>query len=248
MMSSAAQDQGHNRSRPLCDRIVAHTAADCGNLEVAAKFLERLNNAENGLSFYRVPPLTAIAWRHLKSGDKAAAERHLDESSKAAADLPVEGVFSIDAAAWLAAALTAAGREKEAPRWSQDFRRAARRDAWRRPKLEPWRGIRTISTARTRTARCSTCSRCSCPSSWKCSVARGFPAEALRLAQSTPNESLRSECEIAWLEAVQRQFVGSQAGRRSKCGCHRCRAREIKAGRPGAKPRTIRIAAITSER
>jgi hypothetical protein len=133
LMSSAAQDQGHNRSRPLCDRIVAHTAADCGNLEIASKFLEPLKNAENGLSFYRVGPLTAIAWWHLKSGDKAAAEKNLDESSKTAADLPVEGIFSIDAAAWLAAALTAErrvgtpGRSRGSSRGMEFVRHRARR-------------------------------------------------------------------------------------------------------------------------
>jgi len=204
MMSSAAQDQGHNRSRPLCDRIVAQTAADCGNLELAAKFLERLNNAENGLTFYRVPPLTAIAWRHLKSGDKAAAEKALDESSKAAADLPVEGVFSIDASAWLAAALTAAGREKDAPALVARFPSSgtsgrlaaaeARAVAWnsydidRADQDRPLLDVQSLQL----------------PVVVEISVARGFPAEALRLAQSTPNESLRSECEIAWLEAVQR--------------------------------------------
>ncbi|HEV3298645.1 MAG TPA: hypothetical protein VG055_03355 [Planctomycetaceae bacterium] len=204
MMSSAAQDQGHNRSRPLCDRIVAQTAADCGNLELAAKFLERLNNAENGLTFYRVPPLTAVAWRHLKAGDKAAAEKALDESLKAAADLPVEGVFSIDTSAWLAAALTAAGREKDAPALVARFPSSgpsgrlaaaeARAVAWNSYDIDRADQDRPLFDVQS----------LQLPVVVEISVARSFATEALRLAQSTPNESLRSECEIAWLEAVQR--------------------------------------------
>jgi hypothetical protein len=209
LMSSAAQDQGHNRSRPLCDRIVAHTAADCGNLEVASKFLEPLKNAENGLSFYRVGPLTAIAWWHLKSGDKATAEKNLDESSKAAADLPVEGIFSIDAAAWLAAALTAAGRDKDAPALVARFPSSgasgrlaaaeARAVAWNSYDIEradlerPLLDVQSLQL----------------PIVVEISVARGFPAEALRLAQSIPDESLRAECEISWLEAVERAKLSS---------------------------------------
>jgi hypothetical protein len=209
LMSSAAQDQGHNRSRPLCDRIVAHTAAGCGNLEVTSKFLEPLKNAENGLTFYRVGPLTATAWWHLKSGDKAAAEKSLDESSKAAADLPVEGVFSIDAAAWLAAALTAVGRDKEAPALVAKFPSSgaagrlaaaeARAVAWnsydidRADQERPLLDVQSLQL----------------PVVVEIAVARGFPAEALRLAQSIPDESLRAECEISWLEAVQRAKLSS---------------------------------------
>ncbi len=209
MMSSAAQDQGHNRSRPLCDRIVAHTAADCGNLELASKFLGPLNNAENGLTFYRVPPLTAIAWWHLKSGDKAAAEKSLEESSKAAADLPGEGVFSIDASAWLAAALTAAGRDKEAPalvaRFPSSF--AAGRLAAAEARAVAWNSYDIDRADQERPL--FDVQSLQLPAVVEISVAKGFPAEALRLAQSIPDESLRAECEISWLEAVERAKLSS---------------------------------------
>jgi len=209
MMASAAQDQGHNRSRPLCDRIVAHTAADCGNLELASKFLEPLKNAENGLTFYRVGPLTAIAWWHLKSGDKAAAEKSLDESSKAAADLPVEGVFSIDAAAWLAAAQTAAGRDKEAPALVARFPSslAAGRLAAAEARAVAWNSYDIDRADQERPLLDAPSLQL--PVVVEISVARGFPAEALRLAESIPDESLRAECEISWLEAVQRAKLSS---------------------------------------
>ena len=90
------------------------------------------------------------------------------------------------------------------PRWSQDFRRAARRDASRRPKPEPWPGIRTTSIAQDQDRPLLDVQSLQLPVVVEISVARGFATEASRLAQSTPNESLRSECEIAWLEAVQR--------------------------------------------
>jgi hypothetical protein len=203
LMSSAAMDQGHNRSRPLCDRIVAQTAAECGNLELATKFLEPLKDAENGLTFYRVPPLTAIAWRHLKSGDKAAAQKVLDESSKAAADLPVEGIFSIDAAAWLAAALTAGGRDKDAPALVARFPSigAAGRLAAAEARAVAWNSYDIDRADRERPLLDA---QSQLPVVVEISVARGFPAEGLRLAQSVPDEGLRGECEISWLEAVQR--------------------------------------------
>jgi hypothetical protein len=203
-MATASADKSHNRSRPLCERITAHTAADCGDLELAGKLLERLQKAENGLSFYRVPPLTSIAWRHLKAGDRAAAVKTLDDSLSAAVDLPVEGVFSIDSAAWLAGALTAAGKEKEAVALVQRFPSSgapgrlaaaqARAVAWnsydidRADQERPLLDVPSLQL----------------PIVVEITVAEGFPKEALQFAQSLSDPKLQTECEVAWLEAVQR--------------------------------------------
>jgi hypothetical protein len=203
-MAIAAEDKGHNRSRPLCERITAHTAADCGDLELAGRLLERLQKAENGLIFYRVPPLTSIAWRQLKSGDRTAAGKTLDDCLSAAADLPVEGVFSIDSAAWLAAALTAAGRGKEAQSLVQRF-----------PSSGP---AGRLAAAETRAIAWNSCDidredqnrplldapSLQLPVVVEITVASGFPKEALQLAQSVSDPKLQVECEVAWLEAVQR--------------------------------------------
>ncbi|HET6324874.1 MAG TPA: hypothetical protein VFG04_09250 [Planctomycetaceae bacterium] len=208
LMSIAAEDKSHNRSRPLSERLTAHTAVDCGNLEMAGKFLDQLQKAENGLSFYRVSPLTAIAWRQLKSGDRAAAAKTLDDSLSAAADLPIEGVFSINSTASLAAALTVAGREKNALALLQKYpssgptgRLAAaevRATAWNTYDIDLEDGQRPLIDA----------ASIQLPIAVEITVAAGYPKEALQLAQSAPDPSLKTECEVAWLEAVQRAKSG----------------------------------------
>jgi hypothetical protein len=205
LMASAAEDKSHNRSRPLCERITAHTAADCGDLELADKFLERLQKAPNGLTFYRVSPLTSIAWRQLRSGDRTAAGKTLDDSLSAAADLPVEGVFSIDSAAWLAAALTAAGRDKEAPPLVQKFPStgATGRLAAAETRAIAWNSYDIDQADRDRLLLDAPVSL-QLPIVVEITVAQGFPKEALQLAQSMSDPTLQGECEVAWFEAVQR--------------------------------------------
>jgi hypothetical protein len=203
-MSKAAQDQNHNRSRPLCERLTAHTAADCGDLKMAESFLERLEHAKNGLTFYRVPPLTSIAWHDLLSKDRAAATKALDEASQAAAELPTVGRFSIDSAAWLGAGLAAAGRNKDAQslaarfpssgpsgRLSADAQRAV---VWNSYDVDRADQDRLLLDAPS----------LQLPLIAEICVAMGFPAEGLKLAQSISDPSLQAECEVAWLEAVER--------------------------------------------
>jgi len=208
LMARAAEDKSHNRSRALCDRLTAHTAAECGDLETAGKFLEMLEHAENGLTFYRVPPLTSLAWRDLTGGrheaPRASPGGPLDEATRAAADLPVEGAFSLDAAAWLAAALTVAGRDGPAralvakfPASGSPGRLAAaeaRAEAWNTCDVDRADQNRLLVDGLS----------LQLPLVVELVVARGFPSAALHLAESTPDESLRTECEVAWLEAVQR--------------------------------------------
>ncbi len=121
LMARASEEKSHNRSRALCERLTAHTAVACGDLTMANGFLERLQHAENGLSFYRVTPLTAIAWRQLKAGDRATAKKTLGDAVSATAELPTVGTFSMKSAAWLAAALAAAGQDKEARTLANKF-------------------------------------------------------------------------------------------------------------------------------
>ncbi|HXY37260.1 MAG TPA: hypothetical protein VEI07_23730, partial [Planctomycetaceae bacterium] len=202
LMARAAEDKSHNRSRPLCQRLTAHTAAECGDLETAGKFLEMLEHAENGLTFYRVPPLTSLAWRDLTGGrheaPRASPGGPLDEATRAAADLPVEGAFSLDAAAWLAAALTVAGRDGPAralvakfPASGSPGRLAAaeaRAEAWNTCDVDRADQNRLLVDGLS----------LQLPLVVELVVARGFPSAALHLAESTPDESLRTECEVAW--------------------------------------------------
>jgi hypothetical protein len=203
-MASAVNDQNHNRSRVLCERVTGHTAADCGDLQMAAASVERLQHMTSELGFYRVPPLTSIAWQQLKAGDRAAATKTLDQALSAAAELPLVGRFSIESAAWLAAALTAAGREKEVPALVERFLASgptgrlfaaeARATAWNSCDVDLADQERPLVDA----------ASLQLPVVVEITVGMGFPAEALRLAQSIAEPNLRAECEIVWVESVER--------------------------------------------
>ena len=107
IMVNDAQERERNLRPPYCQRVTAQTAADCGDLGTAKTFLDLLAHGKRELAFYRVGPLTSVAWQQLKGADKPGAGKTLDDALAAAADLPTVGRFSIDSAAWLAAALVA---------------------------------------------------------------------------------------------------------------------------------------------
>jgi hypothetical protein len=210
-MAKASREKSHNRSRPLCQRLTAHTAAECGDLVMAQTFLDELKRAESGLAFYRVAPLTSIASRQLKAGDREAAGKALDDAVTTAADLPSLGAFTVDSVAWLAAALTAAGRDKDAlalvgkfPATGPDGRLGAaeaRAEAWNSYDIETADRERPLYDV----------ASLQLPLIVEIAVARGLSAEALRLVQSITDESLRAECEVAWLVAVERAKVSPGA-------------------------------------
>ncbi len=204
LMARASQEKSHNRSRPLCERITAHTAADCGDLAMANDFLGRLQHAENGLTFYRVLPLTAIAWRQLKAGDKATAKKTLGDAVSATAELPTVGTFSMKSAAWLAAALATAGQEKEARRLANKFpcKDSAGRLAAAEARATAWNGYNVDASDQERPLIDAPSEQL--PLVVELMVASGFPTEALHFAQSAPDPSLQTECELAWVEAVAR--------------------------------------------
>ncbi len=204
IMARATQDKSHNRSRPLCERLTAHTAVNCGDLAMANDFLGRLQRAENGLSFYRVTPLTALAWRALKSNDQAAAKKALDDALAATAELPIAGSFSIKSAAWLAGALATAGREQEARTLAgkHPCSGPAGRLAAAEVRATAWKGYNIDKTDQERPLIDAQSEQL--PLIVELMVASGFPAEALRFAQAAPDSSLQSECELAWIEAVAR--------------------------------------------
>jgi hypothetical protein len=204
LMARASQEKSHNRSRPLCERLTAHTAADCGDLTMANEFLGRLQHAENGLSFYRVTPLTVIAWRQLKAGDRAAAKKTLGDAVSATAELPTVGTFSMKSAAWLAAALATAGQEKEARRLANKFpcKDSAGRLAAAEARATAWNGYNVDASDQERPLIDAPSEQL--PLVVELMVASGFPTEALHFAQSAPDPSLQAECELAWVEAVAR--------------------------------------------
>jgi len=210
LMARASQEKSHNRSRPLCERLTAHTAADCGDLAMANDFLGRLQHAENGLSFYRVTPLTSIAWQQLKAGDSvkagdsATAKKTLVDAVSATAELPTVGTFSIKSAAWLAAALATAGREKEARTLANKFpcKDSAGRLAAAEARAAAWNGYNVDTSDQERPLIDAQSEQL--PLVVELMVASGFPTEALHFAQSAPEPSLQTECELAWVEAVAR--------------------------------------------
>ncbi len=137
----------------------------------------------------------------------------MDDALAAAAKLPRVGRYSVESAAWLAAALVAAGRDKEAydlvtrfPAKGSTGRLVAamsKAAAWN--NWDPVAGDREMGR--------SNWIPCSVRSWWKSSWPRAFANEALRFANSLKNPAERTEAAIAWCEAAER--AGQQAKARA---------------------------------
>ena len=152
---------------------------------MARAALDRLPQGKAELVFYRVPPLASIAWQQLKKGDQAGAAQTLDQALKTEADcpLPETGNFSVDTAAWLAAALVAAGRDQEARTLIQRFPAsgakgklfaamgfAAARKTWDVEAAQHDRPLWDVASLEW-------------PVVIELAVAQGYPTEALRFAE-----------------------------------------------------------------
>jgi hypothetical protein len=203
-MEQDAKNPERNLRPPYCQRVTAQTAADCGDLKRAKTYLDLLPQGKVELAFYRVGPLTAIAWQHLAKGDKAAAGHALDDALAAAGGLPLIGRYSVESAAWLAAALVAAGRDHEAHDLVAKYpaKGASGRLVAAMSKAAAWNHWDPVAGQR----ECGLVDLDSLQSLIvvEIAVAKGFPAEALRFAEGVSNSTERTETELAWAEAVER--------------------------------------------
>jgi hypothetical protein len=204
IMQRDAESRDRNLRPPYCQRVVAHTAADCGKLELAQKYVDLLAQSKRDLAFYQIAPLTSLAWQQLKKGDKAAAGKSLDQAIKAAGNLPSMGRDSIDFSAALAAALVAVGRDQEAKglvarfpangpngRLVADMTTAANWNTWDTVAAENERPLLDLSSLQ-------------CPLVVEIAVAHGHAAQALHFAEGLEYPSERAQTLIAWGEAVAR--------------------------------------------
>ena len=193
-----------NLRPPYCRRIVAQTAADCGKLELAQKYLAQLPQAKSDLAFYQIAPLTSIAWQQLKKGDQAGAGKSLDQALAATGELPTMGRDSVDFSASLAAALVAVGRDREAKtlvtrypasgpngRLMALMTTGAAWNSWDIVNAESERPLFDLSSLQ-------------CPVVVELAVAQGYPSQALHFAESLENPRERAQTLIAWAQAVAR--------------------------------------------
>jgi len=204
IMQREAESRDRNLRPPYCRRVVAHTAADCGKLELAQKYVDLLAQGKRDLAFYQIAPLTSLAWQQLKKGDEVAAGKLLDQAMKATGNLPSMGRDSIDFSAALAAALVAVGRDQDAKGLVARFpasgpngrlvavmTTAANWNTWDTVAAENERPLFDLSSLQ-------------CPLLVEIAVAHGHAAQALHFAESLENPSERAQTLIAWGEAVAR--------------------------------------------
>jgi hypothetical protein len=202
IMEQATKEHDRNLRPPYCQRATAETAADCGDLGKAKTYLDQLANSKRELD--RVGPLTAVAWQQLKRGEKVEAGKTLENALTAAADLPAIGRYSVDTAAWLAAALVAVGRDKEAhalvarfPAEGSTGRLVAAMTtarAWKTWDIltgEQERPLLEVASLQN-------------PIVVEIAVSRGFAAEAFKFLEGVPSPGERIECQIVWAEAAAR--------------------------------------------
>jgi hypothetical protein len=203
-MEQDAASRDRNLRPPYCRRVVAQTAADCGKLELAQKYVEQLPQGKSDLAFYQIAPLTSIAWQQLKKGDQAAAGKSLDQAMAATGGLPTMGRDSVDFSATLAAALVAVGRDQEAKtlvtrypasgpngRLMALMTTGAAWKTWDIVEAESERPLFDLSSLQ-------------CPVVVELAVAQGYPSQALHFTESIENPSERSQTLIAWAQAVAR--------------------------------------------
>jgi hypothetical protein len=204
IMQRDAENRERNLRPPYCQRVVAETAADCGKLELAQKYVDLLAQGKRDVAFYQVAPLTSLAWQQLKKGDQAAAGKSLDQAMKAAGNLPNMGRDSIDFSAGLAAALVAVGRDQEAKGLVARFpasgpngrlvavmTTAANWNTWDTVAAESERPLLDLSSLQG-------------PLVVEIAVANGRAAQALHFAESLEFPSEQAQTLIAWGEAVAR--------------------------------------------
>ncbi len=202
IMEHATKERDRNLRPPYCQRETAQTAADCGDLGKAKTYLDQLENGKRELD--RVGPLTSVAWQQLKQGEKVEAGKTLESALTAAADLPAIGRYSVDTAVWLAAALVAVGREKEAHALVARFpaegstghlvaamSTARAWNTWDVLIGERQRPLLNVASLQNAIVV-------------EIAVSRGFAAEALRFLEGVPSPGERIECQIVWAEAAAR--------------------------------------------
>jgi hypothetical protein len=102
-----------NRSKPYCRRFAALTYAQLGDLEGAQSQLDQLQVVGTSLPYYRVEPLTAMAWQQLRKSDLDGARATADAAWAAAESLP-HGQTQHAAAISLGALLIALDRQGDA--------------------------------------------------------------------------------------------------------------------------------------
>jgi len=201
IMISASQDPTQNRSKPYCRQATAETYADCGDVAGARSQLERLQDVGRQVPHYQVMPLVAIAWQELKLGETDAAKGTLDDAVKVA-NLPQYGLETLNIATSLASVLAAAERYEQ----SREILRDRSRQGFLAEVAADWRAAidsrsfdieavladkpipGTVSPQWAAVAR---------GAAW-----RGFPASALRWAESMTSLELRADAMIAWAEVL----------------------------------------------
>jgi hypothetical protein len=211
IMQHDAENPERNLRPIYCQRVVAQTAADCGKLDIAQKYLDLLEKGQRDQAFYRIAPLTSMAWQQLKQGDQAAAGKSLDQAMKATAKLPEMGRESIDFSAALAAALVAVGRDQEAKglvarypangsngRLVAVMTTAAAWNSWDTVAAENERPLLDLPSLQ-------------CPLVVEIAVSRGYASQALHFAESLENQTERAQTLIAWGEAVARAQARAQS-------------------------------------
>lgn len=259
IMQRSAQTTDRNLRPAYCQRVVAHTAADCGKFDIARKYLDLLEHGQKDLAFYRIAPLTSMAWQQLKQKDESAAGKLLDQAMQATAELPTMGRDAIEFTAQLAAALVAVGRDQEAkslvahnPASGPNGRlvalttTASTWNTWDTVAAENERPLLDLPSLQ-------------CPLVVEIAVSRGYAPQALRFAESLENQDERAQTLIAWGQAVARaqaraksadlSSVEPVAARLDPANRARLQARlgseRLRAGdRPGAEK--LLAAAITS--
>lgn len=202
--------RNNNRSKAFCRRLTGEAYALSGNFPGVAEQLTQLDKVNENVPYYKIFPLTTMAWEQLERGDTAAAGGSISRAMEAAGSLPSYGQTRIEAAIALAAVLAATGQADQAAALLRAHRDpgAAGRFAAANQALEDfgtfnfdaeiqshpvlaWKEPAWVAVTRGLTAR-------------------GYSEEAQIWAQSAPGPEAQAQCLAAWANVLARQATQNQ--------------------------------------
>ena len=106
--AEAVLQRRYNRSKSFCRRLSSEMHVELGDIKAALYQLEKLDNLQEDLSFFKIIPLVKIGWYHLANGDRKSAEKFAAQAYELAQGYrPNIGRDSIDHTVFLASLLIA---------------------------------------------------------------------------------------------------------------------------------------------
>lgn len=201
LMSHTSLQRDRNQRKPFCRRLTAEAYAIAGDFDAVDQQLTQLDKVGANLSYYRILPLVQVAWKHLETGNAAAAKQAVVDALPLVRDLPAFGTDATDTITELSAILVAIDRAPEAITLLEKRNDAGPLGQFLESRVRS-ESIRGVSFDQAVSMRPVT--GWSVPQWVAVTVtltARGLSDKAVAFARQAPNRSAIEDCLSGWAEA-----------------------------------------------